>query len=84
MRDKDLKGNKGPEKINESKLELEGIQFPPGKLTFVPFSSTKRGALFFSGGGSDSLRHRQQKKLLKRPLLRGFFEEEASLAPGTN
>lgn len=55
------------------------------ELTFerVPFSSTKRGALFFSGGGSDSLLHRQQKRLWKRPLLRGFFEGGTWEAPGT-
>ena len=55
------------------------------ELTFerVPFSSTKRGALLFSGGGSDSLLHRQQKRLWKRPLLRGFFEGGTWEAPGT-
>ncbi len=54
------------------------------ELTFdrVPFSSTKRGALFFSGGGSKSLRHRQQKRLWRRPLLRGFFEGETWTATG--
>lgn len=71
------------EKVDMTRKSEKGVL--RHELTFerVPFSSTKRGALFFSGGGSDSLLHRQQKRLWKRPLLRGFFEGGTWEAPGT-
>lgn len=44
-------------------------------LESVPFSSTSRGALLLTGGGSGWSRHRQHKRLEKRPRLRGFVED---------
>lgn len=77
-----LKDDKGERELISQESEKGMLR---GELTFdrVPFSSTKRGELFFSGSGSDSLRHRQQKRLSRRPLRRGFLEVETSLAPGT-
>lgn len=50
-------------------------------LETVPFSSTSRGALLLTGWGSGWSRHRQQKKLEKRPLLRGFLVETEGKEP---
>lgn len=50
-------------------------------LETVPFSSTSRGALLLTGRGSGWSRHRQQKKLEKKPLLRGFLVEMEGKEP---
>lgn len=50
-------------------------------LDRVPFSSTKSGALLLTGGGSGWSRHRQQNRLEKRPLLRGFLEDRDGEEP---
>lgn len=50
-------------------------------LETVPFSSTSRGALLLTGWGSGWSRHRQQKRLEKKPLLRGFLVETAGEVP---
>lgn len=50
-------------------------------LETVPFSSTSRGALLLTGWGSGWSRHRQQKRLEKKPLLRGFLVETAGEEP---
>lgn len=47
----------------------------------VPFSSTSRGALLLTGGGSGWSRHRQQKRLEKRPPLLGFLEDREGEEP---
>lgn len=50
-------------------------------LDTVPFSSTSRGALLLTGGGSGWSRHRQQNRLEKRPLLRGFLVDTEGEEP---
>lgn len=50
-------------------------------LETVPFSSTSRGALLLTGWGSGWSRHRQQKKLERKPLLRGFWVEAEGKGP---
>lgn len=50
-------------------------------LETVPFSSTSRGALLLTGGGSGWSRHRQQNRLEKRPPLLGFLEERDGEEP---
>lgn len=47
----------------------------------VPFSSTSRGALLLTGGGSGWSRHRQQKRLENRPLLLGLVEDREGDEP---
>lgn len=50
-------------------------------LETLPFSSTSRGALLLTGGGSGWSRHRQQKRLENKPLLRGFLVETEGREP---
>jgi len=50
-------------------------------LETVPFSSTSRGALLLTGWGSGASRHRQQKRLEKRPLRLGFLEDREGAEP---
>lgn len=47
----------------------------------VPFSSTSRGALLLTGGGSGWSRHRQQEKMEKKPPLLGFLEDREGEEP---
>lgn len=66
-----------------SKQDKNATSETKGKHTLetVPFSSTNRGALLLTGWGSGWSRHRQQKRLEKRPLLLGFLEDREGEDP---